>query len=209
MARRTLLPHVSDGRQDVAAVVPSWLVSADPAPATCDLNIYEDLARAAANNSQGCPCHRRGDWVEVMGSNNTGELSGYHRAQPGWTTPTTVTSTQTVFLAPLESQDRVVLRIPWDAANPDASTAYWVEWRQPLGADAYLVGRDWRKQTKGATIWQVTPNRDADYLLDLTPRTDSWTDADLASGKSFVGAAGITITVGPAINGRLPVFVTR
>jgi hypothetical protein len=58
-------------------------------------------------------------------------------------------------------------------------------------------------------VWQVTPNRDANYLLDLTPRSDSWTDADLAFGKSFVGFAGITISVGAPVNGRLPVTVTR
>jgi hypothetical protein len=161
------------------------------------------------------PCQIRGyGWPTIMSATsgynpNLGELSGQERATLGWTAPTTVTATGTFWLAPLESPDRGVLRIPWDATNPEASTAYWIEWRQPLGADAYLAGRDWRKQTKGATIWQVTPNRDANYLLDLTPRTDSWTDADLAFGKWFVGFAGITISVGAPVNGRLPVTVTR
>ena len=31
-----------------------------------------------------------------------------------------------------------------------------------------------------------------DYLLDLTPKTGSWTDADLAYGKAFHGATGAT-----------------
>ena len=138
-----------------------------------------------------------------------GELSGQERATLGWLTPITVTASGTFWLTPLESADRVVLRIPFDAATPDTSTAYWIEWRQPLGSDAYLAGRDWRKQTQGATIWQVSPNRDANYLLDLTPKTRSWTDAELGFGKSFAGLAGITIAVGTPVNGQLPVTVTR
>jgi hypothetical protein len=70
---------------------------------------------------------------------------------------------------------------------------FYVEYRQPIGADSGLAGNP--NVANGVLVHYWNGLANGVYLLDMTPATASWTDPALTVGSTFTDAAGrVSIT---------------
>ena len=145
--------------------------------------------------SEGCLDDEYGDPFDAMGGSSlVGHYSAAHKHALGWIEGRvqTVTGDTTVTLAPLESSGGgsagAVIRTP--------ARDYWLEYRRPIGTDAFLTG--YPEATDGVLI-HVDDARDDVYLLDARPDANRWfTDPALPAGSSWTTPEGITIRVDAA-----------
>jgi NPCBM-associated, NEW3 domain of alpha-galactosidase len=159
-------------------------------------------------------CTKQGyaDPTDVMG-NRTGHYTAYQKERLGWlnngASPpiTTVTTSGRYTISPYEAATNApkALKIlkSVDPATGD-KTWYYVEYRQPVGFDAYMgtLGN----LTKGVMVHTGTEGAIATSLvLDMTPNTSTLTkssdfeDGALLVGRSYTDtAAGFTISLAAA-----------
>ena len=111
-----------------------------------------------------------------------------------------MTGDTTVTLAPLESSGGTA-----GAVIRTTERDYWLEYRRPVGVDAFLTG--YPKATDGVLI-HVDDARDDVYLLDARSDANRWfTDPALPAGSSWTPPEGITIRVDAATGTEAPVTV--
>jgi hypothetical protein len=159
-----------------------------------DNGIRVSLSASASN----CTSTEYGDGTTVMGGLTSRRLqTNFARGNLGWlSAPSTldVATSGTYTLNPVESFDATgvqALRI-----TRNASTYFLLEFRQPYGSyfDNYLSVD---AAVNGVTI-RITPGYSTltqSLLIDATPETWSFADAQLAVGKTFVDPlSGISIT---------------
>jgi chitodextrinase len=178
---------------------------------------------------RGCDVAEYGDSFDVLGggaSNATGELDPYHKSVAGWFDPSqypTVTASGTYTLAPYETPGTGIaaLNIPRGASG----TSFTVEYRQPIGFDAWMASCSGCTVTQGASIrlaGYVVPGAGGGSdteIVDTTPGTRVGSafyypitdpnDGALLPGKTFTDPEyGITIATMSAGPSGLVVQVT-
>jgi hypothetical protein len=167
--------------------------------------------------SSSCTTTEQGDPLDTMGNSffvgnvqlepggarfieDSPHLNAAEKAQLGWLAGhiKTVASATSVRLEPYETMGRGVKAIKIDSSN----RSYWIEYRQPLGADSFLS--EFPGTTDGVLVRTTEPNDSTD-LLDARPSTvfglsgsQDFADAALAAGSSWTTPEGVTITVSSA-----------
>jgi hypothetical protein len=152
----------------------------------------------------GCSASEYGDIFDMMGSSNTTpHYNAFQKERLGWLNAgvspplTTITSgSGTYTIAPMEmarNSTSRALKIAKTTSCTSTQQWYYVESRQVQGYDAFLAGNT--NVLSGVLVHEVTegdPN--SSYLLDMTPATDSWSDAALDAGFTFTDTTtGLTI----------------
>ncbi|MBA3366031.1 MAG: hypothetical protein H0U03_09655, partial [Actinobacteria bacterium] len=148
----------------------------------------QDSTGAKAPIGPTCSSTEYGDPFDVMGS-GTRHFNNWHKAQLGWIgqgNRQTVMTTGTYTIAPQEwaNPGVQVLRIP------RGGSWYYLEFRQPYGTlfDNFSPGDP---AVQGVSIrlagdyFDLVPS----YLLDATAETETFADAPLPVGRTFVDPA--------------------
>ena len=173
--------------------------------------IHSDALDCGTTSIGGnCTIGGYGDQADTMG-NRGAHYNAYQKEKLGWLNApgmppiTTVTTSGRYAISTYEVTDAKAkaLKIP-RSTDPATgfSTWYYVEYRQPIGADAVLnaVGN----LTRGVLVRtgsNATNLASTSHLLDMTPGSGSTAAADvkdgaLEAGRSHVDAeAGVTITL--------------
>lgn len=154
-----------------------------------------DASGARVPISATCTASEYGNPFDVMGRGYR-HLTAFNKGRVGFLEPantTTVAADGTFTVAPLEQKSTLTqaLRIPINA-----TTAYYVEFRQPFGFDNFTPTSS---VVNGVLITRAPMSYstlDRPLLLDLVPSTTSFTDAALTVGKTFSdGTARINVTL--------------
>ena len=130
-----------------------------------------------------CTADEYGDPYTIMGSASTYHHNNWHRAQFGWMSMQTVSTTGTYSLAPAESSSGSVSRL-LRVARGDG-TYLNLEFRQPGGLFETFSGSS--SVATGVSI-RIAPEVSSliqSRLLDMTPATGTFADAALAVGATF------------------------
>lgn len=153
-----------------------------------------------------CTSGEYGDFADTMGGNR-GHFNSFGKLRLGWLAPEevpVVRSDGTYAIAAYETAPGSLpkaLRIP---KGTDPTTGlpvyYFLEYRQPLGWDAFLAAWSRSNITSGVIVrigTEGVPN--SSYVLDMTPGSDTsysydWRDSALAFGGSYEDAeSGVTV----------------
>jgi hypothetical protein len=143
-----------------------------------------------------------GDTLDVMGSAR-GHFNAFQKERLGWldygNSPpiTTVTASGTYTIEPLESgtPGAKALKI-LKSIDPATGkrTFYYIEYRQPLGFDAFIASNLNVRSGVIVHTGSETSGNTSD-LLDMTASTASWSDPALTLGQTFHDPdAGVRIT---------------
>jgi len=166
----------------------------------------------AGTNSQ-----EYGNAWDVMGNNWPGDahdavtwFSAQQELTLGWLSGSqvrTVTTSGTYSLAPLEQPGATS---PQVLVLPTPTHSYRVEYRQPIGQDAFLSAFPAATNSVHISVTQPGSTDTGPYALDFTPDSDvsagyqDWYDAPLADGGSFTDPEN-TFTLAPAAGGSVAV----
>ena len=152
-----------------------------------------------------CTVNEYGDTLDLMGA-TLGHFNAFQKERLGWFAASqvlTVSSSGTYAIEPYESLTGGVkaLKVLKSVDGSGRRTYYYVEFRQPLGYDAFMSS--WPNMTSGVSIHTGSESGgNTTYLLDMTPETASWYDPALTAGRTFTDAtAGVsitTLTAGPS-----------
>ena len=158
-----------------------------------------------------------GDTADIMGNRFPGHFNAKEKESLGWLDSpgfpgiATVTANGTFNLSPYETltQDIKALRIAKTSPVTNASTYYYLEYRQPIGFDAGLGNN----LTNGLLIHEgVRGTNSSTYLLDAVPDGGNFSNAALAPGNLFhdpnAPGGGVTVSVNSADTTRANVTVT-
>ncbi len=148
-----------------------------------------------------CVSYEYGDHLDIMGNYVAGHLNAFQKAQLGWLgygsspTITTVETSGEYSLAPYElgNNGPKALKV---LKNTDPATGvqtwYYLEYRQALGADAFLAGNT---NILNGIVFHTGTDSDprSSYQLDMTPASEvsgyyDWEDAALEQGQNFEDA---------------------
>ena len=150
-----------------------------------------------------CSLTEYGDTIDMMGLEAAGHFTAFAKERLGWLNTaaspavTTVTTSGSYYLEPYAASGfgPKALKILKSGSSAGQRTWYYVEFRQPVGFDAFLGGN--ANVTSGVVIHTgAESSGDSSDLLDMTPATDSWYDPALGQGPAFSdAAAGISIAV--------------
>jgi hypothetical protein len=168
-----------------------------------NFGLYHSHALECGKSTLGSNCSNieYGDTLDIMGGSSA-HFNAFQKERLGWlaygiSPPiTTVTASGTYQLAVFESisSSAEALKI-LKAIDPTsgAKTWYYVEARQGIGFDSFLGGNN--NVLTGVVIHTgAEASASSSYLLDMTPKTSSWSDPALDVGKSFSDAdAQVTI----------------
>ena len=175
-----------------------------------NLGLYHARALDCGTSVLGSDCtvFEYGDRFDTMGNVTAGHYHAFHKDLLGWfaaagAPSVTEVGTDGVYtLEPLEMAGTgpaalAILKAP--ASADAAETWYYVEYRRPLGFDAFLA--TYENVTNGVVVHTGAPsNSNSSYLLDMTPGSglqnwSDWSDPALGVGMSFHDPdAGLTIT---------------
>ncbi len=150
-----------------------------------------------------------GNAWDVMGNNWPGDghdsvtwFSARQEMLLGWLSGShvrTVSASGTYALAPLEKSGATS---PQVLVLPTAAHTYYVEYRQPIGQDAFLSAYPAATKSIQVSVAAASGNDTGPYALDFTPQSDTsggyndWIDAPLGMGRSFGDPEG-TFTIAP------------
>ncbi|HEY1329236.1 MAG TPA: Ig-like domain repeat protein [Casimicrobiaceae bacterium] len=163
-----------------------------------------------------CAASEYGDPFNTMGNQRAMHFDAAQKALLGWIPSTAVAThssgTATYVLSPLETASGSLYAVKIPAA---AKRTYWLEYRQPIGFDAFLAGYP----NNGAQIRVASPFEtlcagctsysDDTELLDMTTGTGTFLDGTLVAGKSYTDPDyGVTVSVLSATPGQLTVQVS-
>ena len=155
-----------------------------------------------------CTVFEYGDRIDTMGNVAAGHYNAFHKDLLGWFDAagapfvTEALADGVYTLQPLELAGDAAgaLAIPRsvDPATGEASW-YYVEYRRPLGFDAFLAGNE--NVANGVIVHLGSPeNANSSQQLDMTPDSglqnwSDWSDPALEVGRSFHDPdSGVTIT---------------
>jgi len=159
-----------------------------------------------------CTASEYGDPFDVMGNQRPMHFNAAQKSKLGWLpaggVATHSSGTAIYTLAPIEAAGATSYAVKIPVLS---NRTYWLEYRQPLGADAALSAFP----NNGAQIRVATPFEsncsgcaDDTQFLDLTPSTGAFTDGALAVGSRYRdGVSGLTINVTGATSSALTVSV--
>lgn len=165
-----------------------------------NLGLYHSRSMDCGATAIGTSCttNEYGDTADLMGATK-GHFNAFQKERLGWLAPsqiTTVTGSGTYVIEPFETITGGVkaLKILKSTDSMNRRTYYYLEFRQPLGYDAFLAG--WSNILNGVSIHTGSESGgNTSYLLDMTPETASWNDPALVTGRTFSDpAAGISIS---------------
>jgi hypothetical protein len=143
---------------------------------------------AAVPISANCTTSEYGNPFDVMGRGYR-HLTAFNKGRVGFLEPeNTVTASAdgTFDIAPLEKKSTIIQSL---RVRIDASTAYYVEFRQPYGFDNFTATSS---VVKGVLITRAPmayTTLAMPGLIDMTPSTSSYTDAALLPGQTFTDPA--------------------
>jgi hypothetical protein len=151
----------------------------------------------AVYSATGCSSSEYGDTVDTMGNPTSFHFNAFQKERLGWlnysTMPgiTTVTSSGTYQISPLESQDNGSKALKIAQAN---GNYYYVEYRQALNVDSDLSANS--NVLKGVVFHIATPGSGTtSQLLNMTPG-GSWSYPALTVGRSYTDTTtGMTISL--------------
>jgi hypothetical protein len=163
-----------------------------------------------------CSVSEYGDPFNTMGNQRAAHFDATQKALLGWIPATSVkthsTGSATYVLSPIENAGAAVYAVKIPAS---AKRTYWLEYRQPIGFDAFLSAYP----NNGAQVRVASPFEtlcggcdgysDDTQLLDLTTSTATFTDGTLPVGGSYTDPNyGFTINVISATPTALTVQVS-
>lgn len=152
-----------------------------------------------------------GDGADMMGNNKAGHFSPFAKEMLGWLNDGisppihTATTSGRYSIEPYSSSSvgPKAIKIPRGTDASGRPTFYYVEYRQPIGADATLGTTG--NLTKGVIVRTATEgDGESSYQLDMTPGTSTSIYTELGDGALAVGrtytdaAAKISITLASA-----------
>ena len=155
-----------------------------------------------------------GNTIDIMGNPSSGNFNLFAKEQLGWVNAgmspplTVVTESGAYGVAPYEALDgrSKGLKILKSINGAGVATYYYVEFRQPIGNDAFLLTNP---NVTGGVVVAMGSNGDSNRLLDMTPETSSWSDPALVPGARFVDPnSGLIIETLAADANGATVFVT-
>ena len=154
-----------------------------------------------------CTLNEYGDPFDVMGRGYR-HMSVFQKGRLGWfgaSNMATATATASFTLVPQETPSSALQSL---RVRRDATTFYYVEYRQPFGFDSFGSG----DSVVNGVLIHVAPDYatlDRPKLLDMTTGTTSYTDAALAVGQTFSDAtSGISIRLDSRSSAGANVTVT-
>ncbi|MEO5763839.1 MAG: FG-GAP-like repeat-containing protein [Casimicrobiaceae bacterium] len=159
-----------------------------------------------------CSASAYGDPFDVMGNQRAMHFNAAQKSKLGWlptgSVKTHASGAATYTLSPLESLGGAAYAVKIPVT---ANRTYWLEYRQPVGADSPLSAYP----NNGAQIRVASPFEtncsgcaDDTQFLDLTPSTSAFTDGTLIAGSRFRDdISGLTINVLAASPAALTVSV--
>lgn len=168
------------------------------------------LECGATIGGTSCTSLDYGDALDMMGNANPGHFNAFQKERLGWLNNgamppiTTVNSTGEYTLSTYETTGtsaKALKILKSTNATTGEKTYYYVEYRQPVGADSFIstmVSTYGSNVATGVLVRTGSDNNgSSSYLLDMTPAstTFDWYDSALALGQSFSDpASGVTIT---------------
>lgn len=177
-----------------------------------NFGLYHSHALECGTSIGGTSCTSLdyGDALDMMGNANPGHYNAFQKERLGWlnngTMPpiTTVSSSGDYTLSTYEATAtgaKALKILKSTDAITGAKTYYYVEYRQPVGADAFIstmVSTYGSNVATGVLVRTGTENNgSSSYLLDMTPAstTFDWYDSALVLGQSYSDpGSGVTIT---------------
>ncbi len=148
-----------------------------------------------------------GNPFDVMGSGYR-HTSAYNKAQAGWLPPANVSTIAHSGRYRLLPQEQAAAGPQLLALRRDATTFYYLEYRQPFGFDAFAPGDPITEGvlvSLGGALGEIASS----FLLDLTPDTPTLDDARLGLAEPYRDeAAGLTLVVRERSSGAAEVEVT-
>jgi Bacterial Ig-like domain (group 3)/Gametolysin peptidase M11 len=150
-----------------------------------------------------CTASEYGDPFSTMGNQRAAHFDSAQKSLLGWIPASSVkthqSGTATYVLAPLENGAGSVYAVKIPAA---AKRTYWLEYRQPIGFDAFLASYP----NNGVQIRVASPFEtlcsgcnsysDDTELLDMTTGSSAFTDSALVVGKSYTDTDyNVTVSV--------------
>jgi hypothetical protein len=163
-----------------------------------------------------CTASEYGDPFNTMGNQRAAHFDAAQKSLLGWIPASSVAThasgTATYVLGPIENGAQSLYAVKIPAAT---KRTYWLEYRQPIGFDAFLGSYP----NNGAQIRVASPFEtlcagcnsysDDTELLDMTTGTSTFTDSALVVGKSYTDPDyGFTVSVLSATPGALTVQVS-
>ena len=150
-----------------------------------------DLTGAPVPLSEDCSRSAQGDSFDTMGNSffGAGHFNAAQKARLGWLDGRvrTVTRHARVSLAPYETTSGTkAVEVATGARR------YWLEYRRPLGVDAFLAGHP--GAVDGVLVHAESPVGGTD-LLDMRPGTSDLSDAALPAGSAWTTPEGAVIRV--------------
>jgi hypothetical protein len=155
---------------------------------------HSRLLRCQGSSNQGtCSIDEYGDGADTMGSGDIGHFNAFQKDRLGWlnynVSPpiNAVTATGVYTITPYEFSDNTfkALKILKGQRADGSSDYYYVEFRQPIGADLPMSQPSNGDFTKGVLVHQGnTLNSNSSDLLDMTPADGNGRIAALLPGMS-------------------------
>ena len=164
----------------------------------CDTGVFGDY----------CSSLDYGDAADLMGNGRTGQFSSFAKEFLGWLNDgvsppiTTVTTSGRYSIEPYSASSvgPKALKVPLATDAYGRKTWYYLEYRQPIGADSVLGTTG--NLTKGVMVrYAVQGDSESMHQLDMSPSSstknyDEMADGALAVGQSyFEESIGRTITL--------------
>lgn len=157
-----------------------------------------------------CTVFDYGDSLDIMGNSKPAHFNAFQKERMGWlnysNTPPIVTATNSGIysISPYEIYSTAPKALKVLKSTDSATglrTYYYIEFRQPIGADSFISTLTSTNILKGVIVrlgTEGSPN--SSYLLDMTPASTAysnsdWQDLALEVGKSYEDfEASVTIT---------------
>lgn len=148
-----------------------------------------------------------GDVVDLMGSTSAGHYNAFQKQRLGWldygSSPllTHVSATGSYVIEPYAAPGTgpKALQIPQGIDAAGRPVSFYLEFRQPVGFDAFLAGSPYEANVLNGVIVHIGTegDRQSSFLLDMTPESQptDWNDPALTVGRSYRDpASGVTVT---------------
>jgi M6 family metalloprotease-like protein len=154
-----------------------------------------------------CTSRQYGDAADMMGNNQPGHFNAFEKQRLGWlddgVSPPIHAATKSgrYSIEPYASQSvgTKAIRVPRGVDSYGQPSYYYIEYRQPIGADSVLATGN---MTKGVMVRLGSDgDPESSYQLDMTPNSSTNSVTEMADGALAVGAtysdaaAGVSFTL--------------
>lgn len=175
-----------------------------------NFGLYHSHALECGDSIGGSSCTSvdYGDKFDIMGNSYAAHFNAFQKERLRWVNNgsmppiTTVSASGNYTLSTYETAAtgaKALKILKGTDATTGAKTYYYVEFRQAIGADAFLATMSGSNVTNGVLIHTGTDTDiNSSYLLDMTPNSTTLNDRNdsaLVLGQSFTDpGSGVTIT---------------